>query len=178
MALPGGLAADLGECQLQELYRGAETLTLTDHIHNRWLRLRSYVRDHAREVARRLGLRLPPASTGAGLALAWRLAADEPLKAGDIVEVRPLAEIESTLDQHGRCGGLRFMKAMGEFCGQRFVVLTPVRRIFDERQWRMVRLRRVVLLRDVVCEGHYLVEREGCDRRCFFFWKDQWLRKV
>ena len=102
----------------------------------------------------------------------------EPLQAGDLVEVLSLAEIRRTLDEHDRCAGLKFMKPMAAYCGQRFVVQTNVRRIYNERHERMLRLRRTVLLRNVLCDGRYLGDREGCDRCCFFFWKEDWLRKV
>jgi hypothetical protein len=86
--------------------------------------------------------------------------------------------ISATLDKNGRCDGLRFMKGMEEYCGQTFTVLRRVQAIFDEREWHMRRIRDTVLLEGVICKGWYMGDREGCDRCCFFFWKEQWLCRV
>jgi hypothetical protein len=170
--------AEHGDCQLQVLYGGATELTWSDRLRNRLLRLRSYFRDYLGEAVKRLRGRQRVAPIHAGLERAGYVASGSPLAAGDVVEVLTWDEIRRTLDEHDRCEGLRFMKAMAEHCGKRYVVLTHVRTIFDERQWKMVHPRHTVLLRDVYCRGVYMADREGCDRRCFFFWKEKWLRKV
>jgi hypothetical protein len=100
------------------------------------------------------------------------------LNPGDRVIVRPLVEIQRTLDTNGKLGGLKVMDGMAAHCGKEYVVLKRVRMIFDERQWKMVRLKDTVILKDVICDGQGMYEKEGCDRCCYFFWKERWLRKI
>lgn len=102
----------------------------------------------------------------------------ETFTAGDIVEILSLPGIRKTLDEKGCCEGLGFMEPMEMYCGRRSRVVKKARMIFDERRWKMVRLRNVYLLENIVCEGRGVFDGEGCDRMCYFFWKDRWLRKV
>jgi hypothetical protein len=100
------------------------------------------------------------------------------LAAGDIVGVLSREELRRTLDAGEAHDGLRLLKPMWDCCGRQYVVLKRVHRIFDERRGVMVRVRDTVLLKDAICDGHYMVDREGCDRSCYFFWKTAWLRRV
>lgn len=98
------------------------------------------------------------------------------LQSGDVVVVRSLKEIELTLED-GKTGGLQFMPGMAQYCGMRTRVFKRVRYMFDERAWGMLKCN-AVLLEGVICNGKNMYDQEGCDRSCFFFWKDTWLRKV
>jgi hypothetical protein len=100
------------------------------------------------------------------------------LKAGDTVEVLSLDDIRATLDEKGKHDGLKFLRPMAEFCDRRFVVLKPVRQILDEHNHVMQKTKRTVILDGAICHGQGIYGREGCDRSCFFFWKEAWLRKV
>jgi hypothetical protein len=100
------------------------------------------------------------------------------LKAGDMVKVLPIDDIRATLDGDGKHDGLKFMKPMSQYCGRKFRVLKPVRRILDEHNHVMQKTRSTVILEGGICHGQGLYGREGCDRSCFFFWKEAWLRKV
>ena len=100
------------------------------------------------------------------------------LNAGDLVEVLPIEEIRATLDADGKHDGLKFLKPMAQYCGRRFRVLKPVRRILDEHNHVMQKTRNVVILEGGICHGQGIYGREGCDRSCFFFWKEAWLRRV
>lgn len=100
------------------------------------------------------------------------------LRAGDVVEVRSREEIRATLDSEGKHDGLKFLRPMTEFCGRRFRVLKPVRQILDEHNHVMKKTTRIVILEDGICHGQGIYGREGCDRSCFFFWKEAWLRKM
>jgi hypothetical protein len=172
------------DCQLQILFEATTPATLPIRVRSLALRVESYLRDHLDEARLRLGklqtwmrrapdTRRPPEEdpieTGARLGT---------VRGGDRVRVLPASEIHRTLDENGRYDGLRFMKGMEEYCGQTFTVLRRVQAIFDERAWQMRRIRGTVLLKDVVCTGRYMGDREGCDRCCFFFWKEQWLRQA
>jgi hypothetical protein len=100
------------------------------------------------------------------------------LAAGDLVEVLPLEELRATLDADGKCGGLKFLKPMVEFSGRRLRVLKPVRRILDEHEHVMRKIKDTVILEGGICHGRGIYGREGCDRSCYFFWKENWLRKI
>jgi hypothetical protein len=97
-----------------------------------------------------------------------------PLRPGDLVEVRSLAEILGTLDARGRLDGLPFMPEMAAHCGRRFRVRRRVDKIYDWVQTnRLRRLRGVVMLEDLTCDG---ASHGGCQARCLVLWKEAWLR--
>lgn len=100
------------------------------------------------------------------------------LQSGDLVEVRSLEEIKATLDENGKCGGLKFLRPMEQYCGRRFRVLKPVRRILDEHDHVMRAIRDIVILDGGICHGQGIPGRDGCDRSCFFYWKEAWLKKI
>ena len=100
------------------------------------------------------------------------------LQAGDLIEVLPLDEIERSLDANGKTGGLKFLRPMEDYCGRRMRVLKPVRRILDEHDHVMRKIARTVVLEGGICHGRGIYGREGCDRCCYFFWKEDWLKKV
>jgi hypothetical protein len=100
------------------------------------------------------------------------------LQAGDLVEVRSLGEIKATLDENGKCRGLKFLRPMAQYCGRRFRVLKPVRRILDEHEHVMRAVRETVVLEGGICHGQGIPGRDGCDRSCFFYWKEAWLTKI
>lgn len=95
------------------------------------------------------------------------------LQPGELAEVRSEAEIEATLTD-GRCNGLVFLPAMRQFCGRRYVVLKRMERMFQEESGTLRKVRNTVLLDGVMCDG--LLMR--CDRSCFFYWREAWLRRV
>lgn len=101
-----------------------------------------------------------------------------PLRPGDLVEVKSIAEILATLDGDGKLGGLPFMPEMLPFCGRQFRVWrriekscceTPAMRIhaFPEND--------VVYLEGLRCSG---ADHGGCQNGCALFWKTSWLRPV
>lgn len=100
------------------------------------------------------------------------------LRAGDLVEVLSIDDVRATLDESGKHNGLKFLKPMAAYCGRRFRVLKPVRWILDEHNHVMQKTKNTVILEGGICHGQGLYGREGCDRSCFFFWKEAWLRKV
>ena len=95
---------------------------------------------------------------------------------GDMMQVRPLHEIEATLDQSGGLEGLPFMQEMAQFCDQRFRVYRCVDKIFDYgRSYRLRRIKDVVLLAALRCDG---TAHGGCQASCYLLWKTAWLRPV
>jgi hypothetical protein len=99
------------------------------------------------------------------------------LKSGDMVSVRSLEEIKSTLDKDGRYdGGIVFIDEMAQYCGKTYRVLKRINKIFDSDEWCMKMSHEIVILEGVFCHGYG--PHEECDRTCPFFWKDAWLEKV
>jgi hypothetical protein len=96
------------------------------------------------------------------------------LSAGEIVEVKSLREILRTLDDKGKYRGLVFTPEMRKHCGKRYRVYKRLELMFDEYHKSQRRVKNTVLLEGVVCEGAGL----GCDRSCFLYWREAWLRRV
>lgn len=104
-----------------------------------------------------------------------------PLAPGDRVRVRARAEIDATLDENGTCDGMTFLDVvMEKYCGRTLVVRRRIDRFFDERNWRMLKLKDAVILDGAFCEPPKTagVDWAGCDRSCFLFWKEAWLERV
>ena len=94
---------------------------------------------------------------------------------GELVEVRSEEEIRKTVDGAGRNRGLTFTAEMWEYCGRRFRVFKRVQKICLEGiPGEMRQLKNTVILEGVICNGG----SRGCDRSCFLFWREAWLRRV
>jgi len=65
------------------------------------------------------------------------------------------------------------MPMMRVCCGKEFRVYKRVEKIVLESTGEIRRLKNTVLLEDAICDGIY-----GCNRSCFFFWKEAWLERV
>jgi hypothetical protein len=100
------------------------------------------------------------------------------IRTGDTVMIRPMEEIEKTLDHHMRTAGVDFMAGMARFCGQKAAVMKPVTYIWDEKAWRLLKCKDLFILKGLVCDGRDLYQKEGCQRRCHYFWKSAWLKKI
>lgn len=96
------------------------------------------------------------------------------LQAGEYIEVKSEEEILKTLDEHGKLNGLTYIPAMREFCGKRFKVFKRMETMYQEESGKVRRLKHTVLLDGVHCDGMLM----RCDRACFFFWREGWLRRV
>lgn len=95
---------------------------------------------------------------------------------GDIVEVRPEAEIEATLDRRSRNRGLSFTPEMRELCGRRYRVTRRIHKIIDERSGQMVQLAGgCLILEGAICRGDL---HRFCPRMANLYWRDIWLRAV
>jgi hypothetical protein len=95
------------------------------------------------------------------------------LQPGELVEVKSEQEVRATLDEHGRHRGLLWMPGMARFCGKTYKVHKRVETIMLESTGELRKIRHTVLLADVMCENLY-----GCDRSCFHYWREAWLRRV
>ena len=96
------------------------------------------------------------------------------LKPGEWVEVKSLPEILSTLDSNRKLRGLEFLPGMQSFCGKRFKVFKRMATLYLEESGHVRRLKNTVLLADVQCDGLLM----KCDRSCYLYWREAWLRRV
>jgi hypothetical protein len=91
---------------------------------------------------------------------------------GDRVQVLPWNEVIRTLDERGELEGLPFMPEMLRYCGRQFTVTRRLERTCEDIAGGMRRIRNVVFLDDVRCDGS---NHGGCEKGCCFLWKDAWL---
>jgi hypothetical protein len=92
------------------------------------------------------------------------------------VEVRSEKEIFDTLDSQGKLRGLRFTPEMAKFCGKRFRVYKKLGKILLETTGELRRIKTpTVILEGAICDGS---AHGGCDRSCFCFWREEWLKRV
>jgi hypothetical protein len=98
-----------------------------------------------------------------------------PFLPGCWVEVKTWPEIRATLDRNGMYEALPFMPEMLPFCGRRFRVSKRLERTCEEIDGTMRRIRNVVFLEDLRCNG---TDHAGCQKGCLIFWKEAWLRRV
>jgi len=97
------------------------------------------------------------------------------LQPGELVEVKPVEEILATLDGRRGHKGLLWMTGMQKYCGMRCRVHRRVERIMLESNGQMRNMKHTVLLERATCDG---AQFGGCDRSCFHFWREVWLRRV
>ena len=97
------------------------------------------------------------------------------LQPGEWVKVRSVKEIFATLNAKGKLRGLRFIPEMVKFCGKRFKVYKRLDKIILEATGELRKIRTpTVLLEGVFCDGK---AHSGCDRSCFCFWREAWLKR-
>lgn len=97
------------------------------------------------------------------------------LQPGDLVQIKSAEEIQATLDAAGKHRGMAFVPTeMLVHCGKQYRVKKRVETIFLEESKQNRKLKNTVLLDDVQCQGIGL----DCDRSCYLFWREAWLKKV
>jgi hypothetical protein len=100
----------------------------------------------------------------------------EPLRPGEVVEVRPAAEILATLDENGSLDAMPFMPEMLQYVGRRFTVSRRVDKICDTiAASGSRRMHDTVYLENLRCDGS---GHGGCQAGCRIYWKEAWLRRV
>jgi len=92
-----------------------------------------------------------------------------------MIEVKTEEEIRATLDAAGRNRGLLWMRGMDRYCGKRYRVYRRVNVILLESTGQLRKMKNTVLLEGLMCDGS---EFFGCDRSCFYYWREAWLRRV
>jgi hypothetical protein len=98
------------------------------------------------------------------------------LKAGDLVRVRSLEEIQGTLNRFKELKGCAFLEEMKQYCGSTQRVVKVMERFLDERDYQVKKTRGIVLLEGVYCQGTPVFGR--CDRSCLLFWREEWLEII
>ena len=99
-----------------------------------------------------------------------------PLQAGERVRIKSAAEIQSTLNRWQEFKGCGFMDDMWKFCSSEQRILKPVTRFVDERDYKVKRVKGIVLLEGLTCKGTPILGR--CDRNCYYFWREEWLERI
>jgi hypothetical protein len=100
------------------------------------------------------------------------------LKPGEDILIRSKDEILETLDENNRTKGCAFMDEMWQYCGTKQKVLKRVDYFFDERNSKFFKARNTVLLEGLQCSGKISRLMPNCDRSCYYFWKEDWLKKI
>jgi hypothetical protein len=174
-------------CQATEAFEASEPLK-TSNPAQYWRELRNgnfgllrfcrlALRGFVIEVARRLGLLKPLPLRGPSTEAPPAEPLD--LKPGNLVQVRPPAEIAATLDQHGLNRGLSFDREMLPYCGRTLRVKDRVERIIEDRTGRMIQIKKdSLILEGAVCSGERSAGCWFCPREIYPFWREAWLRPV
>ena len=161
---------DNGTCQLRELPNISQQLDPFSIAWQRIMKLRVSFRRRVEYVMNVLqkrmkgNKRIPAVSYAAGLA------------AGDVVRVRSIEEIRSTLDNWNKLKRCTFLHEMEPFCGTVQKVHKRVNRFLNETDYLVKKCKGIVLLENVFCEG--TGNFGSCDRSCFFFWHEEWLEII
>jgi hypothetical protein len=179
--------AEVWRCQATEALKATEPLK-TSNLAQYWRELTSgnfglfrfifiAMRGFPMEIARRLRLLRPLPLQGPGGQSAATELLD--LKPGDLVQVRPPAEIAATLDEKGLNRGLSFDREMLPFCGRTLRVRDKVKRIVDDKTGRMLNIPKdCVILEGAVCSGERSPGTWYCPRQIYPYWRESWLRRV
>jgi len=96
------------------------------------------------------------------------------LQPGELIEVKSEQEIAESLAADKTTCGLAFMDPMRSYCGKRMRVYKRVNHILCEFGGGERKLKHTVLLEGAICDGR----EQACDRSCFFFWREAWLRRI
>jgi hypothetical protein len=98
------------------------------------------------------------------------------LQPGELVRIKPKAEIMATLTKDLRNRGLGFEEEMARHCGREARVLRRVDRCIEEGTGRLLRMKNpCIVLEDTFCEGAY---HANCPRSIYSFWREIWLERV
>jgi hypothetical protein len=98
------------------------------------------------------------------------------LRPGELVRIKPKAQILPTLNADLLNRGMGFEEEMSRYCGRTARVQARVERCIDERTGRMLTMKTpCIVLEGLVCAGVYNV---NCPREFVPFWREIWLERV
>jgi hypothetical protein len=182
-----GERTEVWACQATEAFKASEPLK-TSNLPQYWRELRNgnfgvlrfihlALRGFVIEVGRRVNLIKPLPLHGPG----GQTSPAEPLnlQPGDLVKVRPPAEIEATLDERGFSRGLSFDREMLPYCGRTLRVKDRVNQIIDDKTGRLLKIPKdSLILEGAVCSGERSAGCWFCPREIYPFWREAWLERV
>lgn len=97
------------------------------------------------------------------------------LAVGERVRIRPLAEIEATLNGDNMNRGLMFDSEMATRCGSSSTVADRVQRLVDDRTGELIEIKSdCVILDGATCSG---TNRRLCPRNQYDYWREIWLAR-
>jgi hypothetical protein len=101
------------------------------------------------------------------------------LQVGDYVQIKTLDEILQTLDVNLRNKGLLFTKELIPYCGKTSKVIKIVKKTVNEVDGEMFNFsRNCIILEDVICTGLISDKRLFCQKSCYPFWREIWLKRI
>ena len=101
------------------------------------------------------------------------------LEPGERVRIRPIEEIEKTLNTGSFNRGMWFDPEMVKYCGEEYTVSSRVARIINEKSGVMMEMKSpCILLDDVYCRAECTSGRRGCPRAINTYWREIWLERV
>jgi hypothetical protein len=104
---------------------------------------------------------------------------DLQLRPGELVRVKPYAEILATLDRDNKNRGLQFDAEMVPYCGGVYRVRSRVERFLDENTGVMRTMRTpAVILETAWCRSRFSEYRLFCPRAIYTWWREAWLERA
>lgn len=101
------------------------------------------------------------------------------LQPGELVRVKPKAEIMKTLGPDRKNRGLLFDVEMTPFCTRTYRVRRRVERLINEKTGAMMTIPRdCIVLDGAYCGGRLSKDRLFCPRSIPSFWREIWLERV
>jgi hypothetical protein len=101
------------------------------------------------------------------------------LQPGELVRIKPFAEILKTLNTQSRNRGLFFDAEEVPYCGGTYRVLRRVDKIINERTGEMREMKTPCIILDtVICKSRYSECRLFCPRSIYAYWREIWLERV
>jgi hypothetical protein len=101
------------------------------------------------------------------------------LQPGELVRIKPYAEILRTLNTENKNRGLFFDAEMVPYCGGTYRVLQRVTRIIDEKTGEIQNFKSPgIMLDSVICESRYSYCRLFCPRSIYSYWREIWLERI
>lgn len=101
------------------------------------------------------------------------------LQPGELVRVKPHAEILKTLNTQSKNRGLYFDAEMVPFCGGTYRVLKRVSKILDEKTGKLMEMKNnCIILEGVFCQARYSGCRMFCPRSIYPYWRELWLERI
>jgi len=101
---------------------------------------------------------------------------DLKLQPGELVGIRPAAEIAQTLDSRGRNRGLICDYGMCQYAGGKYQVRNRLDRMISEPTGEMRQVENTVILEGLHCLCWNVLG--GCPRQEYMYWREIWLERI